>query len=231
MIELIEWEGLRLAIRGGSVDREQIDWMSNSPFWTEFVRAPILPGSTVLDLGSHIGSFALRVSSQRRCNVWASEPDHESAALHRINSAINGLDALQTIYPGAVGEETGVAELHEAAANWGHTTTGASSEWNQLTGRQRQVECLSLEGVFQQAKVSRCPFMKINIEGAEFGFFRGANIRDLRRVDHLVCELHFDLAPEESAEPVLEKLRRADLAVNVLPDKNTDLRGWLVASR
>ncbi len=32
MIELIEWDGLRLVVRGESVDREQVEWMTDSFF-------------------------------------------------------------------------------------------------------------------------------------------------------------------------------------------------------
>ena len=85
MIELIEWDGLRLVVRGESVDREQVEWMTGSFFWAEFLESDVRSGDTVFDLGSHIGSFALRASASRQCYVWAAEPDIESATIHRIN--------------------------------------------------------------------------------------------------------------------------------------------------
>jgi hypothetical protein len=74
--------------------------------------------------------------------VWATEPDHESATLHRINAALNHLEQTQDISEVAVGELDGTVDFHEATANWAHTTMAVESDANILTGNTTQVQCL-----------------------------------------------------------------------------------------
>ena len=231
MIELIEWDGLRLVVRGESVDREQVEWMTDSFFWAEFLEAAVRPGDTVFDRGSHIGSFGLRASAHRQCCVWAAEPDRESATIHRINAAINQLEPLQEICQLAAGEHDGILTLHEATTNWAHNVVGVSSKYNVLTGRTKKVDSLSLAGCFERSKASACRFMKMNIEGAEGGFIRGATLTDLRRIGHIVAELHFDLAARDTEGAIVDKLREADFTVKVSPDEGYDARSWLLARR
>jgi hypothetical protein len=72
--------------------------------------------------------------------------------------------------------------------------------------------------------------MKLNIEGAEFGFVRGATVSDLRRVDAIAAELHFDLAPGESETELVNKLAAAGFRSQILPT-DTKFRAFLVARR
>jgi FkbM family methyltransferase len=204
--------------------------MTDSIFWQTFLACEITEGDTVFDLGSHIGSFALRVAAHCHCRVWATEPNHESATLHRINAAINHLEQTQDISEVAVGELDGTVDFHEATANWAHTTMAVGSDANILTGNTIQVQCLSLSGCFAQSRANRCSLMKLNIEGAEFGFVRGATELDLRRVDAIVAELHFDLAPGESQTEFINKLAAAGFQSQLLPT-DSKFRAFLVARR
>ena len=226
-LELIEWDTLRLAIRSNSVDRENLDWMTNSCFWQTFVACQIAEGDVIFDLGSHIGSFGLRAASYRRCVVWAAEPDHDSATLHRINSAINQLDATQTISEVAVGGRDGVVRLYEATTNWAHTITGVGSVDNILTGNSTSVQCLSLNSCLARSRAPKVTFMKLNIEGAEFNFIREASVPDLRRIGVIVGELHFDLAPSEKESEIVDKLTLAGCTSKVLPSNES--RSFLIA--
>jgi FkbM family methyltransferase len=229
-IELVDWCSLRLAIRAHTVDQESLKWMTDSIFWLTFLACEITEDDTVFDLGSHIGSFALRAAAHCHCRVWATEPDHESATLHRINAAMNHLEQTQDIAEVAVGELDGAVDFHEATANWAHTTMAVGSDANILTGTTIQVQCLSLSGCFARSRANRCSFMKLNIEGAEFGFIRGATESDLCRVDTIVAELHFDLALGESETELINKLAAAGFRSQILPT-DSKFRAFLVARR
>src|SRR5262245_1149098 len=159
-LELVEWESLRLVIRSDSVDRENLEWMKDSIFWKTFLTREVEEGDIVFDLGSHIGSFALRAAHDRRCMVLAAEPDHESATLHKINAAMNQLDSTQDIAEVAVGGSDEEVSLYEATTTWAHTTTGVGSDANVLTGRSRSVPCLSLRSCLARSRTRKCSFMK-----------------------------------------------------------------------
>ena len=130
-----------------------------------------------------------------------------------------------------MGEHVGTLTLHEATTNWAQNVVGVSSKYNVLTGRTKKVDSLPLAGCFERSKASACRFMKVNIEGAEGSFIRGASVADLRRVDHIVAELHFDLLARDTEDAIVDKLREADFTVKVLPDRGYDARSWLLARR
>jgi FkbM family methyltransferase len=203
--------------------------MQDSIFWRFFLDCRIREQDTLLDLGSHIGAFSLRASAHSGCSVWAAEPNPDSARLHRVNAVLNGLERQQTICEAAVSELGGEATLFEAVDNWGHTTLGIPGDYNVLTGRTWRVPSLSLGGVLDAAQIARCPLMKVNVEGAEFAFFRGASRADLRRIGAIVAELHFDLAPGETERGLLELLHRAGFGASIVEPNGQ--RAFLVARR
>jgi len=134
------------------------------------------------------------------------------------------------VFRNSVSELDGTVDFHEATANWAHTTMAVGSDANILTGTTIQVQCLSLSGCFARSRANRCSFMKLNIEGAEFGFIRGATESDLCRVDTIVAELHFDLALGESETELINKLAAAGFRSQILPS-DSKFRAFLVARR
>src|SRR6478609_4491360 len=90
--EIFLWQGLELLIRSDSVDRAELEWMAGSSLWQAFEAAEVSPDDVVLDLGAHIGSFALLAASRRQCMVVGFEPDQESLRLCRINISLNALE-------------------------------------------------------------------------------------------------------------------------------------------
>jgi FkbM family methyltransferase len=228
-LEVRAWNALRLVLRQGTVDQDNLNWMQDNIFWRIFLDCQIGEQDTLLDLGSHIGAFSLRASAHSGCSVWAAEPHPESCRLHRVNAALNGLQHRQTICEAAVSELGGEVILHEAVDNWAHTTLGVPGEYNVLTGHTRRVPSLSLRGVLEAAGLTSCPLMKINVEGAEFAFLRGASLADLKKIGAIVAELHFDLAPGETGGGLLDPLRQAGFSASIV-DPNSQ-RGFLVARR
>jgi hypothetical protein len=56
---------MALQVRAETVDRENVDWMGESLFWKLFEESAIGSRDVVLDLGAHIGSFGIGISSSR----------------------------------------------------------------------------------------------------------------------------------------------------------------------
>jgi len=85
-------------------------WETN---YTSLFEKLIRPGDTVLDLGAHLGVYALlgALATGPTGRVEAFEPNPRYAALLRRSLAVNGLSGYATVNNMAVGAEEGIAEL------------------------------------------------------------------------------------------------------------------------
>lgn len=220
--------GLEFLVRPGSVDRENLDWMLGSIFVDTLRQTALSSDDTVLDLGCHVGAFALIAAREKGCRVIGFEPDGDSARLAKANAALNGLEGRFAVHPIAVGGSDGEVILHQATENWGHTTIADSRSHNILTGHRTVVRQLSLESALALVPSGRCALLKFNTEGAEFGMMEAAAPATLARVHAWVGELHYDLAGGASTD-IDAKLRACGFKVELFPDG--DLRAFLRATR
>jgi FkbM family methyltransferase len=220
--------GLDFVIRPASVDRENLDWVAGSLFVETLQRAELTADDTVVDLGCHIGAFALMAARAKPCRVIGFEPDKESLRLARANAVLNSLDQRVAYHHAAVGGYDGNVTLHQARENWGHTTAAGGGPYNQLTGHHTTVRQLSLESALAFSPTRNCAFLKFNTEGAEFAMVEAASPRALAGIRTLVGELHYDLAGGADKD-IVGKLRICGFSVEVFPDG--ELRAFLRATR
>ncbi len=85
-------------------------WETN---YTSLYEKLIRPGDTVIDLGAHLGVYALlgALATGPTGRVEAFEPNPRYAALLKRSLAVNGMSGHATVNTMAVGAEEGVAEL------------------------------------------------------------------------------------------------------------------------
>jgi FkbM family methyltransferase len=213
---VIQWKGIELIIRGETADRENVDWMGESLFWKLFEETAIGSRDVVLDLGAHIGSFGILASHTRGCRVVAFEPDRESMRLCRANALLNGLEDRFEFVEAAVGGSDCTVQLYEALENWGHTIFSSGGPHNLLTGKSVDVPCYSLKKALDVGNCDFCGFVKINVEGAEFGMIEMADEQTLSRIGALAGEVHYDLV-RRSPEHMILNLKRANFSVRLEP--------------
>jgi FkbM family methyltransferase len=158
-----------------------VSWMKHyvfqngsEPLSRRFVRSYVGAGMTVLDVGAHVGTFA--VLAARLCgrdgHVYAVEPWHANARLLRLNAALNELENL-TIIEEAAGAETGFAEFHVTGS---HDSHGLFE--HPLTGT-RETHRVPLRRI-DELDLPSPQFVKIDVEGAEISVLQGMD-ETLRR--------------------------------------------------
>jgi FkbM family methyltransferase len=228
MYEITSRLNVHFIVRSNSVDVDNLDWMVGSEFLQEALAVDLEPTDTILDLGSHIGTFALPVVAKTHCRAICFEPDDASLALSRANFALNRLDHLATFHQAAVAGSDGTVVLHEALENWGHTILADGGPANTLTGMKREVPLLSLDSALRLVPGEGRLFVKVNTEGAEFEMFSQASDQALRRIDHLVGEIHYDLVPFDFT-PCVDRLEAVGFAIKLIPLGET--RAILVGTR
>jgi FkbM family methyltransferase len=214
--EIIPWKGLEVAIRSNSVDLETIKWIETSLFFNVLSDTAFSPDDAILDLGAHIGPFALLAANQKSCRVFAFEPDSASLKLCIINSMLNSLEDRVVCHRLAVGGTRGTVSLYESTENWGHTTIPNGGLYNTLTGNSTEVECITLADAIAYTDRNRCAFLKFNTEGSEFDMIEKADIATLQRIAVMVGEIHFDLV-SRSSDQMMRRLAEAGFSAELFP--------------
>jgi FkbM family methyltransferase len=139
-----------------------------------FVARFLRPGMTVLDVGAHHGLYTLLASKcvWRDGRVIAFEPsprERRRLALHlRINRCRN-----VEVQSCALGDYDGEADLYlvEGIHDWCNSLRAPNVE--ERTSKVR-VEVRRLDDVLEGLKWPRVDFIKLDVEGAELSFLRGA---------------------------------------------------------
>ena len=142
---------------------------------------------TVVDIGANIGCFAVMAGRAAiRGRVFGFEPDRENHALAQRNAELNGLRNV-VIERVAVAGAPGTLRLFQGAEHSLHTTLssrhadGASGE---------EVPAITLQQIFDRHGISRCDFLKMNCEGAEYEILYRTPPDYLRRIQRIALEYH-----------------------------------------
>jgi FkbM family methyltransferase len=186
------------------------------------------PGSlgTVIDVGAHIGLFALRVEplSER---VLSYEPVPANFEVLKIN--VGG-------HPGIVPVRQAVGGARETATIYVSDNPSAHSMYPSSADRRSSptpVECVTLEDVFAQHRVDRCGLLKLDCEGAEYPLLYAVPRGFWERIDRVVMEYHPVAGGEGgwSGEGVARHLEEMGHAVRRVPSRKDPAKGHLFSRR
>jgi FkbM family methyltransferase len=165
----------------------------------------IEPGDRVLDLGAHIGTFAIPAAAIG-ARVTAVEASPANATLLEAAALANGLGDRLTVVRAAVSDRPGQLEFSDA----GPFGTIATERTRSDGWRSVQVEATTIDAL--AADIGSPRWMKIDIEGAECSAL-SAGLRTLREVTGLVVESNGFMLGEHgcSSGHLLSLLRGAGL--------------------
>lgn len=161
------------------------------PLYAELNR--LNPGDLVMDLGANVGRTT-RLFAQRGCVVRGYEPNPDAFA--RLRSAVGSMPDV-TLFQAAVGEAAGTARLYLHRgydANSDHLESSSLIADKPNVDPDRSVDVTVLDAAeVVVAAPGRIAFMKIDVEGAEYGILRrlitsGA----IDRIDRIAVETHED---------------------------------------
>jgi FkbM family methyltransferase len=143
-------------------------------------------GWTVMDIGAAAGDFSICVGKfNPKCKIYAFEPYPPSYALLQENLKLNGVTNVRG-FPLAVGGRRGPVKLKIAGEDVQHSTVvPAGSGQNAL-----EVEGRTLDEVFAGLKLTKCDYLKIDCEGAEFAILFKASYSTLDAIGHICLEYH-----------------------------------------
>ena len=183
---------------------------------------PLPRGAVVVDIGANLGMFSLHVAADHgAARVLAFEPFPESFALLKRNAERNRLDAIQPI-PLAIAGQAGTRELHMQGRHGVHSLFGTS-------GEAVRIECITLADAFARFEISRCDFLKLDCEGAEYEILLDAPSEVYARIQRRALAYH-DWITDHHHDELVQRLNAEGFAVTTrdhLPSKT----GYVFAKR
>jgi FkbM family methyltransferase len=167
--------------------------------WT---RALLPPGGTFLDVGAHVGYFALMAAAEvgRTGRVYAIEPNPVTFGSLQRHLAANQISHVHT-YRLAFAESNGSTQLHVPTGT-AHRDYNATflrrADWQAVDVPTRRLDDCLIEW-----SVNRIDLMKIDVEGSEPRVIRGGAAHLAKGVvRHLMIEINGPRLVEAGSSPL-----------------------------
>jgi FkbM family methyltransferase len=161
-------------VRNSALDEELLN-NSFEPAELNLVSRLLRPGMTVLDVGAHHGLYSLLMAKRigQTGKLVAFEPSSRERMRLLRHLQINRFSNVR-VEPYALGSETSEAELFllDGIHDWGNSlkppSLGPSS-------RTERVQVRRLDDVLSDLGITHVDFIKLDVEGAELSFLKGAS--------------------------------------------------------
>jgi FkbM family methyltransferase len=204
--------------------QDHIKWILRSgaawePHITDLIRQYAVPGTTVLSLGSHIGTHVLTIADavgpNGRC--IAVEPQPKTFRELFMNVSLNGFTNV-TFYWAALGEKMGVIELspfsprNEAGTGLIHPPKLINGEWSyQVSGGCGSfVDLITVDSM----NLDNVSLIQMDTEAMEDAVLDGAKNTILRNKPVIILEImgswEYNTAPPEILEQINFTIRKLE---------------------
>ena len=165
----------------------------NDAHQIKFFLENVSPGDFVLDIGGHVGQYAVMLASlvsDAGC-VITFEPDPTAREVLRQNLELNAFTGHVEIEPVALfdqnSEHTFFSKGADSMSSLARSGLGANAQAPDLV--EYRVQTVRLDDYLAEKKLSSPRFVKLDTEGAEINILRGAG-KLLQSDTTIVCELH-----------------------------------------
>ena len=162
----------------------------------------------VIDIGAHIGLFAL-FSSQfcKNGKIFCYEPIKENFDLLKSNLELNNIKNVVATNV-AISTSTGVVTIYLNEDESGHSMYVTGS-------KQIQVKSLSLQDVFDLNKLEKCDFLKIDCEGEEYHIIDSLPTPYFDKINKMCIEYHFVDTKPDLLQNMIKRLKFLSYIINV----------------
>jgi|SRR3989344_3818409 len=183
--------------------------------------------ATVIDVGAHIGAFTICAAHKaKRGRVYAFEPSLKNYEILERNVLLHSA-ANVSLFNLAVAGNNQERILYIDGFNSGRHS------FIKKTRKSIPVNCLTLKEVLITNQISKCDFLKMDCEGAEYEILLNTPIEILKKIDQIVLEYHspefLGLADKEIVNKLQAYLQAAGYQITV--EKENYRRGYIYARR
>ena len=201
--------GLKIKIRVNSTDLMAFThvWMIQEYSDDDF---PISNDDVIIDVGAHIGLFALFASQFcKNGKIFCYEPIKENYKILIENIEMN---QIQNIFPNnlAVTKETSRVKIFLNDDQSGHSMFIQNKNFV-------EVDSKSLSDIFIDNGIKECDFLKLDCEGAEYEIVESLSADLFTKINKTVIEYHMVDTKPELLEQLINKLKQFSFSVHTRP--------------
>jgi FkbM family methyltransferase len=177
-------DGVRFNVRVNTSDALMIWEVWKAKVYDD-KRIPISSDAVVVDLGGHIGAFAVRAARQaRRGMIYSYEASNKNYTLLAKNIELNNLDNLY-IENSAITNRRGEMFLYTPANN------GILGSLLQITSSfAEKVQARTFADIISEHALERIDFLKVDVEGAEFDILLSCSDEIFAKIQRMIIEYH-----------------------------------------
>ena len=201
--------GLKIKIRVNSTDLMALThvWMIQEYSGDDF---PISNDDVIIDVGAHIGLFALFASQFcKNGKIFCYEPIKENYKILIENIEMN---QIQNIFPNnlAVTKKTSRVKIFLNDDQSGHSMFIQNKNFV-------EVDSKSLSDIFIDNGIKECDFLKLDCEGAEYEIIESLSADLFTKINKTVIEYHMVDTKPELLEQLINKLKQFSFSVHTRP--------------
>ena len=198
--------GLKIKIRVNSTDLMALThvWMIQEYSDDDF---PISNDDVIIDVGAHIGLFALFASQFcKNGKIFCYEPIKENYKILIENIEMN---QIQNIFPNnlAVTKETSRVKIFLNDDQSGHSMFTQNKNFV-------EVDSKSLSDIFIDNGIKECDFLKLDCEGAEYEIVESISSDLFTKINKTAIEYHMVDTKPELLEQLINKLKQFSFSVH-----------------
>ena len=201
--------GLKIKIRVNSTDLMALThvWMIQEYSDDDF---PISNDDVIIDVGAHIGLFALFASQFcKNGKIFCYEPIKENYKILIENIEMN---QIQNIFPNnlAVTKETSRVKIFLNDDQSGHSMFIQNKNFV-------EVDSKSLSDIFIDNGIKECDFLKLDCEGAEYEIVESLSSDLFTKINKTAIEYHMVDTKPELLKQLINKLKQFSFSVHTRP--------------
>ena len=219
--------GMKFIIRSNSFDTRMIkEVYIHKPYH----RLKINKGDVVVDIGAHIGTFSIMAGHKtgELGKVYAYEPVPNTFDILKRNIYINSLQNIVHPYKLGISDKTGVKEFYIFKKDdkpLFHSSSFYQEQSGVISasiGEKIEVECITLEDIFESNGLDRIDVLKMDCEGEEYNLLFGTSNKYLKRISRMCIEYHDYLPTKYNHQDLINYL--SELKYDVLHEvpKNSE---------
>src|SRR5579872_415134 len=160
--------GLRFRCRANTPDINQAIVVGLAKEYPARLLDTLPRQARVIDLGAHIGSFAIRAARQRPdLTIHSYEPSSENLRLLQENVILNGVAGRVVARRAAVSDHDGWARLRVSRPTDAFDVIATAREPRDNDGLTEQVPALTLSSMLSEIGAERLDLLKMDVEGSE----------------------------------------------------------------
>lgn len=176
------------------------------PFETRVMLSLLRPRDVIVDIGANIGYYTLIFSkiTGKEGKVFAFEPGQSNFMILQENVRINNYtDRVVTVNKAVSSEDNREINLYLNDTNHGMNRIFKSEKYGKKTDSIEKIGTISLDDYFSRNPIQKIDFVKLDIEGSEYGAIKGMQ-QTLKNNESIkiITEFHPTSIREFGVEPI-----------------------------